>query len=371
MSDNRQSGAALTDGLAQAEPPSQEVTQTGNSSNLDLLRTLAVSAVFFDHLFHDTFGIDRIGPIALTSLGRSGVLIFFVHTTLVLLRSMRRSAKRGRALFADFYIRRLFRIYPLSVAVVLIVITFHIPWAVREQFQWYGWRVVAENLLLIQNLPQDRSVTGPLWSLPYEVQMYIVLPVVFAIAQRGRLFSLLLWAGGVALLIAIWALHWEHLRLLLLFVPCFVSGALAYRAPGRMLPGFLWPFAALALLLLQSLMPPGTATDVSGWLICAALGLAIPMFSELESAVIGRVTGQIAKYSYGIYLSHVPVMWLCFRSLELPVALRWVLFVILILTIPIGLFFAIESPLILLGKRMAEGYSVDETRRVHAGTARA
>ena len=55
-------------------------------------------------------------------IGTFGVLIFFVHTSLVLMYSMERSDMRGEALFANFYIRRIFRIYPLSVLAVLVAV---------------------------------------------------------------------------------------------------------------------------------------------------------------------------------------------------------------------------------------------------------
>ena len=59
--------------------------------------------------------------------GRLGVLIFFVHTSLVLMLSMERGKLRSKELYLNFYIRRIFRIYPLSIVAVLMVITFELP----------------------------------------------------------------------------------------------------------------------------------------------------------------------------------------------------------------------------------------------------
>jgi len=35
------------------------------------------------------------------------------------------------------------------------------------------------NVLLLQNVTMSGSVVIPLWSLPYEIQMYLVLPAIF------------------------------------------------------------------------------------------------------------------------------------------------------------------------------------------------
>src|SRR5512146_1173960 len=76
-------------------------------ANLDLLRTVAVALVFFSHLFM-TLKIRFMGE-----LGHLGVLLFFVHTSFVLMMSMERLGLRGPRLFWVFMIRRAFRIYPL------------------------------------------------------------------------------------------------------------------------------------------------------------------------------------------------------------------------------------------------------------------
>src|ERR1017187_9066946 len=91
----------------------------GASANLDLLPTFAVFLFLVNppprHYHYDRF--DGIGIF--------GVLLFFVHTSLVLMYSMRRSHLTGFALVKDFYIRRFFRIYPLSILAVLMAVALH------------------------------------------------------------------------------------------------------------------------------------------------------------------------------------------------------------------------------------------------------
>ena len=94
--------------------PSRDMASTRYSTveapsdlpNLDLLRTVAVLLVFVGHLML-TAGVRGLGDV-----GRFGVLIFFVHTSLVLMLSMERLGLTGGRLYFAFLIRRFFRIYP-------------------------------------------------------------------------------------------------------------------------------------------------------------------------------------------------------------------------------------------------------------------
>ncbi len=108
---------------------------------------------------------------------------------------MRRSGLTGLELAKNFYIRRFFRIYPLSVAAVLAAVALHLhangrgiafdprPSALE----------LAANLLLVQNLTYSDSIIGPLWSLPLEIQMYLVLPFLFLWRKRSLWTLVPLW----------------------------------------------------------------------------------------------------------------------------------------------------------------------------------
>ncbi|HEY4054343.1 MAG TPA: acyltransferase family protein, partial [Terriglobales bacterium] len=149
--------------------------------NLDLLRALAVLFVLFDHSA-TALGFRGAGFVRFEWLGRAGVLFFFVHTCCVLMMSLERDSNLIR-----FYVRRAFRIYPLSIAAVLCaipVVSLH-PW------EWIS------NLGLIQNLTFARDSFGSIWSLPLEVQMYLFLPFIFWFASKSTWILLALFAGSI------------------------------------------------------------------------------------------------------------------------------------------------------------------------------
>ena len=108
--------------------PAPASALTADSANLDFLRAAAVTFVLVFHValfFQKTrFGIGGIG--------QWGVLIFFVHTSLVLMSSLQRQNTGGFARsYGVFTIRRWFRIFPLSGLVVLVVVWLRLP-AQRE-----------------------------------------------------------------------------------------------------------------------------------------------------------------------------------------------------------------------------------------------
>lgn len=351
------------------------------SRNLDFLRSVAVLLVLFDHLFMAAGLADRF-PVVY-DMGRLGVLMFFVHTSLVLMLSLERSEKRNSGdLFRGFYIRRAFRIYPLSIACVLLACTLGVPQtpgaapAARSAFQIFA------SLLLVQNVAGQRSVISPMWSLPLEIQMYIVLPFLFVFAKRHSAMDILK-VGCAAALIGLpldWALS-RHLvrglgRLDIFdFAPCFLAGVMSYRLSKNRTPAvssWLWPVAVVALvtsyLLWQTVFPDPTnrMPAYRGWLACWMLGVLIPQFREMRLRWLRTASHYVAKYSYGIYLGQVPALWIGFTFWpQMATPFKWIVSILLLAGIAVASYHAIEHPGILLGKLVADR-SESKTSRVAA-----
>ncbi len=88
------------------------------------------------------------------------------------------------------------------------------------------------------------------------------------------------------------------------------------------------------------------------WAFCLVLGLAIPWFEEMRFRPLVRATHLIAKYSYGIYLSHVAVMLFALH-LPLPAPARWTVLVLLAIACPLAMYHLIEHPMIQVGQKAA------------------
>lgn len=337
----------------------QPRTQAQDSPNLDCLRSFAVLAVFVDHLL-TTVGVESIGGVTLWELGRLGVLMFFVHTSLVLMMSMERMRMTGMRMVGSFFIRRIFRIYPLSVFFVALVLFFSIPatpW--RTGLEEFSPLDIVSNFLLTQNLTYSASVIGALWSLPYELQMYAFLPFAFFALRKYAPVRTAIALWGLGLAAALVQPSISGRLDVAQFAPCFLSGVLAYTLLPRIkprLPSWLWP--GFILLLTPAFLMMGAPSEKSasrGWVFCLALGLAIPLFRELKSPGWNRIYLWIARYSYGIYLAHLPVFWFCFRFLRgFPAPVQWTTMVVLSIAIPVACYHFLEAPLMKLGKQVAE-----------------
>ena len=341
-----------------------------NSSNLDFLRAYAVLTVYLGHALQ-TFHIETIvGRVTIYDFAQTGVLIFFVHTSLVLMLSLERLriASVSR-LFSVFYIRRAFRIYPLSIATVLIMLAAHVPDFPGHRFSWPGWLSLLSNLTLTQNATRSGSYPAVLWSLPYEVQMYVVLPVIFVFLLRYSSWwvPLCLWVLDVALIVTMWGLTptdagqlAKGIPLFLQYTPCFLAGIIGYRlrSMARMqLPFFGWPVAITSCVALRVLAEATSiphATTLSKWFACLLLGLAVPQFREAGSRWIRTLASVVAKYSYGIYLSHCAVLWVAFILLkDMPFWMQCGVCLTLSVLFPLAMYHGVEKPMIDVGLRLA------------------
>jgi peptidoglycan/LPS O-acetylase OafA/YrhL len=210
----------------------------------------------------------------------------------------------------------------------------------------------------------------PLWSLPLEVEMYVVLPLLFLIF-RNRPVKLLAATWGVFVVLAFVQPSLGDRFLILRYVPCFLGGVVAWRLMRERdrvtLPAWLWPLAIAATSLIwmmatEKFLPLG----IAAFGLC--LGLVIPLFREIHWSAATRVSRTMARYSYGIYLVHFPIMVFVLRSPRYPQfklihqlphinhfarpAFAGLIFSFTVLAC-LGLYHFIEDPGIRLGQKVA------------------
>jgi peptidoglycan/LPS O-acetylase OafA/YrhL len=362
----------------------------GDSANLDFLRSVAVLLVLGFHidlyfLQNHYFQTDTWREIQFHQTGHWGVLMFFVHTGLVLMFSLERQWAHfpGRPLFATFLIRRTFRIFPLSMLVVLLVWLLSLP--VEDLLGGHfssrppNWTDLLSNFLLFQNISKSPSIMATLWSLPFELQMYLLLPALYWFVTRTKsmLPVLLLWGAA-----AFTNSHTNHLVTwgfspllgLITYVPCFLAGVVAFKhskVQTLSLPSALWPVALAAITFIYLRWPNRS------YICCFLLGIAIPNFREITSPWLRKGAQVTARYSYGIYLTHFICVWLAFQAMSaLPMWARWIVFASTVVLFPFLLYHGVEEPMTLMGRRMAERFQMRHSfdaagaayQRVNVGT---
>jgi peptidoglycan/LPS O-acetylase OafA/YrhL len=207
--------------------------------------------------------------------------------------------------------------------------------------------------------------------------MYLLLPLFFIALRRfDRIYLVFsMWLGATLLASAATQPILPRLFHAAVFPPMFIGGMVAYKLlerrsskpHGNTLPSWAWPLFVLALFVLQGRLVgwnsfESTYGAVVNACICLMLAVAIPAFGELQSLWIVEPARQVAKYSYGIYLLHVPALIFVLRYLPgVPLVLKVIVFLALAALLSFVSFHAIEDPLIRLGKRLTQASSARST----------
>lgn len=335
-----------------------------DSANLDFVRSIAVLSVLADHVLETLGAFHGFVPTPFAwFLGRMGVLLFFVLTCLVLLQSLARSAHQGRSSALAFFVRRGFRIYPLALITIVAVLLLRVPdvaWGAGFTQPTVGQLLA--NLSLSMNLFYSEPVLSVLWSLPYELQMYLCLPLVYLCVRgdEGLRNAVLLWIAGVAAAQVVPELVGR--LSVAFFAPCFLAGVLAFaleRRVQRTLPFAALPLALAGLMTVYCVVATASGEMHPRWLgyaFCLAVGVLLPFVRELEAPWLRAPAHAIAKCSYGIYLFHMLALWAGFHLLrEAPLAAQVLVAAGLLVALPLAGYHGIERPGIHLGARLARG----------------
>lgn len=141
---------------------------------LDGLRGLAVGVVLLSHLANA--GLPVLPGLSLSGTGKSGVYLFFVLSAFLLTRLLlqRQAAEwRRGATWADYALRRVLRIWPLYLVVLLASAGL----TAAGLAPWWPYPMDVERLVRHLLLLEGTSV---LWSIPVEFHYYLWLPLVAA-----------------------------------------------------------------------------------------------------------------------------------------------------------------------------------------------
>jgi peptidoglycan/LPS O-acetylase OafA/YrhL len=265
----------------------------------------------------------------------------------------------------------MFSHYPLSIFVVLAIFFTKLPASHIANFvATIGQHANAElvpSLLLVQNFVRFDQILGPLWSLPYEVQIYCLFPMIYFALRRFSSTRVLLFAwailAAVDQLIAPrlaqhgYAGNFVIIPDLLFYFVLFIAGLCAYKemqTSHPVLPFWLLP-AILAFMCVAWLLSYDNTKCI---FLSLSLGLALPHIQGCEISTLKRICGWVAKYSYGIYLLHDPAIWLGFVRLgHLPIVVRVSTFLLVTFGGSVLIYHALEHPMILIGNNVAAAIS--------------
>src|ERR1039458_2003212 len=269
--------AVVTHRAEFVDRPYHAARRAGGFTVPELLLHVLTGCIWGRKLPAEFIGADRRlahDPILVTGVSRDKYIvpIFFVHTSLVLMWSLERKPH-----ILDFYIRRIFRIYPLAIASILVLVVLHIPTMQNingdTYFQMPGLKVFTANILLIQNVLGGSNVIGVLWTLPLEIQMYFLLPFLFFYPAELR--GLASPTPMTVTVVYARSAFPVDSNSFVVCIPYFLSGVIAYVLFGKVrprLPALLMP--PLVLLMLCGFMFRPSWRN--GWWLTLLLGITIP-----------------------------------------------------------------------------------------------
>ncbi|MGA4991349.1 acyltransferase family protein [Nonomuraea bangladeshensis] len=324
-------------------------TETTRLDWLDALRGLGALAVVGEHL--TTWAIPWLRPTAI-NLGIYGVLVFFLVSGYIIPHSLERHGD-----VRVFWIGRVFRLYPLYLAAIVLTLALS-PWVeVRAEVPRDGSAVAAHATMLLDAVG-SAGVLNTMWTLSYEMVFYLLAAALFVLGVRdGRgllpvlpavaaavtglawaapplsgawlsWVSLAVFAAGLACVLAGRAVRGASVALgvmalaLLLFssrVPWFGAAIVAVMFAGTAIhrwergQGRLWPIGVTAALVAAT---PVWALSAGWWwvrppvwiltvvLAAATFGAAMALRGRrLPAALTG-----LGVVSYSLYLVHLPLL---------------------------------------------------------------
>jgi peptidoglycan/LPS O-acetylase OafA/YrhL len=302
-------------------------TAGGHLDALDGLRGLAVLVVIASHLSNAGMGLL---PVSMGGTGKSGVYLFFVLSAfllarLMLLRGARDGYGNGR-MWADYALRRVLRIWPLFLVVLLL------SWALTMGgVSTWHYQLDTASLLRHLTLREGQSV---LWSIPVEFTFYAWLPLLVLAAAwlRGRVPAMVQALAAVLLMAAVlfaWPpsetpvndIHLAH------YLPVFLCGVFAAGIDIALPPGRhvrAWGIAGLLALLAFGATLPAvwarlTATPVRPelghqWFLFFGVLWSVLLLAVLHGPRWLRrpfahpVLRLVGIVSFSAYLWHMPIL---------------------------------------------------------------
>ena len=307
----------------------------GRLPGLDVLRGLAIVLVLFHNL--DIAENTRSVVLKLWNLlpesGWIGVQIFFVLSGFLITGILFDDKSRPR-FYRTFYLRRALRIFPLYYALLVIYGLLRVAGVLHFSITPLG---VFSYVAYLQNWSALVLGTPPgfghLWSLAVEEQFYLLWPLLIArTSLRGSAVAcvVIIAASFVGRVL----MHATHLDPGWLYASTAARAdalavgallALLLRSPAarpRLIRALPWAGAASALALAALLLHThglnrvNPLMQVYGYTIIAVLaGMATVRAALQAPRAPGRSGGRIltrvlmffGKYSYGIYVVHMPI----------------------------------------------------------------
>ena len=291
----------------------------GKENNLNLIRMIAASSVLITHSFALVTGTGASEPLRQSlglTMGTISVHVFFIISGLLVTASL-----VNKENLIDFFWARSLRIFPALFLMILFVVFFLGPFFTTIDFidymkskETYIYIAKCSTLIfgvrdhlpgVFTDLPFKNSVNGSLWTMPYEVRMYLTLAATWLVLQSFNrkyfhaaivLFAL---ASGGKIAFDHFSMTRPEKYIELFFM--FFMGASFYTLRNHIrVHGAI--FLALIALIAVNLK------DAHNFYIVyvVSIGYLVLYLSYIPFVFI-RKYNRLGDYSYGVYIYAFPI----------------------------------------------------------------
>jgi len=300
----------------------------GYIHGLDGLRALAVMIVIIAHT-----GLTSIIP------GGFGVTVFFFISGFLITRLLLAERdKKGYINYGNFYTRRFLRLLPalfvmMGVTSAVMLFMGDAPKG-RDIISGFGYFMNYNNIALGFAGETQTSPWGHLWSLAVEEHFYLLFPL-FLILTGRDLGKTVRWCIGLCIFALAWRLYTYYgtdfprdynyfateTRMDSILFGCLLSLSLHHKPDGdwrKSLTGWFPTLSAAFILLVCFFMTnEGVRQTIrysyQGFALFIAV-LNLYYFKPLNFAFTildFPVLRWIGRLSYGLYLWHIPALYMC------------------------------------------------------------
>ena len=316
-----------------AAAPDPVVDQRGHVVELQSLRGLASLLVVGGHTtgyYATPSWYDQPRNLA---NGHAAVVLFFILSGYVLTLSLERKALNLETV-AEFYWKRLFRIYPALWASSLIGLAYlvflHYRVPVPDISPWFADRFKAGRMTPLHITASFAAmlafVLPQIWTIFTELAASVLMPFLgFMVFRRRKLF----WAAAaVALLVSLGVGERTYYAVGVYIVDFFVGASLCILGPrvqawlARATTPRGWLAAGCTAVLIGfHAWIPGDYNNP--WIQIVEAGsaaglIALFVYGGLQAPVLlWRPTRVLGDISYSLYLVHFPIMCLLAKGLQL------------------------------------------------------
>ena len=314
-----------------------DAAEARHMPELDGIRGIAILAVMLSHAGPMIIwgGITSKILVSVMMPGWSGVELFFALSGFLITGILLRT-KMALNYFSSFYARRVLRIFPvyyLTLSVVLVLAAHNAWW--NSMIPALGHTRLSYYFYL-QNWPAfwahghelRANVIGHFWSLAVEEQFYLVWPLVVLLLPERLLLRICIVLLSLALPFRILFFHkiggdYGFIHLTITRIDGLLVGAIGAILTHRMGKIPLWVvYSALslggaiigyiALFHHHELVATYRYMETAGFTGFALLsggliGLSQYPRPRLLRVLRARWLTKIGKYSYGIYVFHIPI----------------------------------------------------------------